>query len=422
MSSAKKYAGDFIILDKGYFGNGKLIGIISKPVLRRHILKTREIQKLQKISDKEINARVADFSRLLAKITPHWLEEANGLARGAGIALNDLLMLNCLPYNFYQSGGGCTAFLSIGREENRLFKIRDKHNHPQAFYIKHLPNGLGLQIGHDIGNLGFGHCFTNAPLAGANNTGSQVQAKTDDPALDDCHILRFIAERAKKVNDIPILLDKLISQKAVKGAAHGRGAIFLFADSNRGLIIECTGSDFIFKYSDRGTQVRSNHFIMPDAKKWMIKPANPNTLRRRQRMEELLKCRRHPLAIEEIFVLARDRKNQPNSLCNDNNLHFWMTVSAQLQIINRKHPPKSVNYICCGNTRYSVFLPVPITERRSFVPLAGGAFYDASDRLYKMRPRHSQATAVFQDLERSIIRTDNIQSPAEMAYQTLLQA
>lgn len=421
MNISKTSNSDFLILNKGYFGNGKLLGRLCKSALQRRIRQTSRIQKLQKIPEKEMNARVADFTRLLARVAPQWLEEADGLARGAGSAIKDLLKLNCLPHGFYPSGGGCTSFLEIGRDENRLFKIRDERNHPQVFYIKHLSNGISMQVGHDIGNIGIAHCFTNAPLAGANNTGSHVQAGTDDPLLNDCHVLRFIAERARNTNQIPRLLDKLISQRAIKGAGYDRGAIFLFADAQRGLIIECTGSDFAFRYFDRGTQIRSNHFIFPGAIKWESRPPDINTLRRKQRMEELLKRSHRPPLIEEIFALSRDRKNQPNALCNDDKSHFWMTISAQLQVINRETPSQSVNYICCGNTRCSIYLRIPMLARRSFAPLANGAWYDTANRLYKARFSRSETTRLLQDMENSIIGANAVEPPSATAYRTLIK-
>ena len=97
-----------------------------------------------------------------------------------------------------------------------------------------------------------------------------------------------------------------------------------------------------------------------------------------------------------------------------------MTVSAQLHVINRRNPSQSVNYACCGNTRCSVYLPMPITEKRSFVPLAGGAFYGATDQLYKTRHRNQKAALVLGDLEKALIRTDHHQSVADIAYQTIL--
>ena len=43
----------------------------------------------------------------------------------------------------------------------------------------------------------------------------------------------------------------------------------------------------------------------------------------------------------------------------------------------------SVARICCGNTRQSVFVPVPFAARESFLPWADGRFWLATDRLYR---------------------------------------
>lgn len=420
MNTGKILSPEYVIIDRGYFGNGKLIGQTCKQVLRNRIRQIRAIRRRKKISDREMTARVHDFKTLLGKVAPAWLDEAKGQAEGAGIPIEELLFINCPPNGFYEPYGGCTTFLEIGRDENRLFKIRDERNHVQAFYIKYLPDGRSMQIGHDIGNLGYAHCLTNAPLAGANNTGSHTKAGTDDPLLNDCHLLRLIAERAKDTKQIPGILEQLLSMKATKGAGFKRGAIFLFADARRGLILECSPSDLVFKFCDQGTQIRSNHFLMPEAIKWQSKPANQNTLQRRRRMADLLKQFHQPSLLPEIFSMSRDIKNSPDSLCNDDKVHFWMTISAQLQVIPRRNTEKTVNYICCGHTRHSAYIPVPLAEKRSYVPLASGAFYKAADRRYARDSSREKAGKELRKLEKSFIKNICIQNPAAKVYRTLL--
>ena len=132
-----------------------------------------------------------------------------------------------------------------------------------------------------------------------------------------------------------------------------------------------------------GTLVVSNHFLTAKAKRWESRPPNKNTLLRKRRMEELLARCNGRLSLAEIFAITRDRKNLPHALCNDDRKHFWMTISAQLQVIPRRAPENSVNYFCCGNTRHCFYLPAPLALEETFLPLLGGAFYEAADKLYR---------------------------------------
>jgi hypothetical protein len=63
--------------------------------------------------------------------------------------------------------------------------------------------------------------------------------------------------------------------------------------------------------------------------------------------------------------------------------HFWMTVSAQLQVIDRKNPQKSLKYVCCGNARHSVYLPFGMKADKNFIPLLDGSFYEKTDSAYR---------------------------------------
>jgi hypothetical protein len=415
--------GFFFTLDKGYYGNGLLLGKLFKSALHKRITTVRKFQNKGNFSTKELMARVSDFSRLLAKIQPLWLEEVQGVAKGAGVDANDILLINCLPAGFYPPYGGCTSFIDIGRHENRLFKIRDERNNPQIFYTKHLPNGMTLQAGHDVGNIGHAHCFTSVPLSGANNTGSVINTPFDAPLLNDCHMIRYISEQARNVREIPGIIMKLQEQNAIKGAAYGRGYILLFMDAEQGLIIEGIYSDFTYKYFDHGIHVRANHFLLPKAQKWLNEKPNQNTRQRLQRMTTLLKKgKNRPPSINEIFAFARDRKNQPNSLCNDDKKHFWMTISAQLHVIDRLQPAKSVNYFCCGNTRHSVFIPMPLTERRSFVPLASGDYYNAATRLYRSKYKKTKLMPRLHKIENITLDMSSPMRACSTAYHAILNA
>lgn len=377
----------FCTIDGTSLQNGILLGGLWKKALRTRITETRKIQKQRRISDELLNRRVNEFSDVLRKTTPQWLNEAEGIAQGAGITVEDLLMLNCLPPGFYpphpRGGNNCTSFVNVTPNEIQLLKIRDERNHVQAFYIKAQKELLRYQAGHDIGNLGLAHFFNSAGVAGANNTGSPTTEITGRPVLNDCHLMRYFAERARCVRDIPLLLERLLERKIVGGAAHDRGSIFIFADQSQGLILECHSGDYSATFIKSGLAVVSNHFISRKACAWESTPPDRNTMLRKRRMEELLDQYRNKPTPLQVFAITRDRKNNPHALCNGDGRHFWMTVSAQLQVINRQQPENSLNYACCGNTRNSVYLPVPLADKESFLPLAGGAFYRSSDRLYK---------------------------------------
>ena len=374
---------NFIELNSDNYSNGLEMGRCWKKHLEHRISRMREIQKDKSISDAVMSTRASDFGKILGKVSAKWLDETKGIADGAKVEYESILMLNCLPPDFHaKKAENCTSFISIGEDKNYLFKIRDERNNVQCFRIVRM-SGRNLQFGHDIGNMGTAHFFSSSPLAGANNTGSKTELVTDEPVLNDCHILRYLGENSNSLEEVLINLEKLFAAKMVGGAGKNRGSIFLFVDKESGIVIECTSEDYSVQRVTKGTVIISNNFITPKAVAWESAPPSENSLTRRKRLTELMSKKNGVFGVEDVFAFSRDRENVPDSLCNDDLVHFWMTISAQLQIIDREDPEKSLNYACCGNTRHSVYLPFGTKADKNFIPLLDGSFYERTNFAYR---------------------------------------
>jgi acyl-CoA:6-aminopenicillanic acid acyl transferase len=407
----------FVNINKDPFQNGVTLGKLSSKVLRERIISMKKIQKQQRISEKIMKARANDFADALKKVAPQWLEEVAGMAKGCSVIFDDILKLNCLPPDFYPpTGNNCTSFVYIGKDKNMLFKIRDERNHVQQFYTYSVGDCLNIQVGRDIGNIGAAHAFTSDAIAFANNTGSQTYLVDDIPRLNDCHILRYFSENVKKVEDAPKIFEQLADKGLAGGAGKERGCIFMFADKEKGLILETAASSCATTWINKGTKAVSNHFISSKAKKWDAKSPSKNTILRKKRLEELLTKLNDTPSAQEVFNISRDRKNLPHALCNDDKKHFWMTISAQLQVIDKKSPELSKNYICCGNTRHSVYLPFPVDYRKSFKPLVSGQFYKSSNDLYERFTCSNHFKTIQKQFEEQVVSRNNCEAMCQEAY------
>jgi len=365
---------------------GLSLGKLQGPILRRRLAAMRRRAHDQG-SERVLAERARAFRDRIAAVAPQWLEELQGLAAGAEVLAADILALNCLPPGFDDTPStvnNCTTFVSLGEQHNELFKIRDTREAAQSYHVQAVTGRRPLHIGRAIGGLGAGHAISATGLAGACNTGSHTDRVDDAPRLDDCHVLRLLLECVDGVDAIPDAYADLVAADAVGGAGPGRGALYLFVDARRGLLLEAAGSDFEATFFDEGTHVISNHFLSPRTERWWSRPPELNTLRRRERLQDLLRRAREPQPSPgTVFAASRDRKHHPHSLCNDDAVHFWMTVSAQLQVVNREDVAASTNWVCCGNTRQSVYVPVPLSAETSFLPWVDGAFYGATERRYR---------------------------------------
>lgn len=416
----------FPIIAGSPYACGRTLGQLHGPVLRERIAQTLATQRQNGIPDRVLEARIREFTDSVRKVAPDWLDEVKGMADTAGIEPEQILMLNCLPSDFYSPQtpasppGNCTSFVHVGKTENRLFKIRDERSRVQSFHIQPAYNGVSCHLGRDIGNIGCAHALNRHGVAGANNTGSHTDLVSGRPTLNDCHTLRYFAENAACVEDIPRLYERLLEAGAASGAGEGRGAIYILADPQRGLILECVERDYVATFVDQGTRVVSNHFLSPNAQQWWSRLPNINTSRRQERMECLMAQPGFAVAdAAAVFAMSRDRKHHPHCLCNDHAVHFWMTVSAQLHVIDRSDPGSSVNYACCGNTRQSVFLPVPLAEERTYRALADGSFYQAADALYRKHHCSRHFATIQRRFEAQVLAAGDFTSAARDAHQLL---
>ncbi|MHC5053953.1 MAG: C45 family autoproteolytic acyltransferase/hydrolase [Planctomycetota bacterium] len=358
---------------------GRRLGRLGAGAIADRMALARDAARRSGVGDGELASRAREFASHVERFAPHWLDEAAGVAEGASVATDDILMLNCLPAPVRTPGDECTSFVRVEAGRCILFKIRDYRPCVQVFHVNAGDGRPRLQISTEVGGLGAAHVMSEHALAGACNTGSASAHVTDAPRLNDCHMLRWICERARSAADVPRLAAELIESGSAGGAGGDRGSILLFAAPDGGGVLETVHDDLVWTEISKSTLVASNHFVSERARSWESHPPpDENTLVRKRRMEELLGAS-DTLDAARVFEVARDRETAPHALCNYDLKHPWMTVSAALHLIDRADPSRSEARLCCGNTRHSFFLPVPVGEARSFAPLAGGEFYGLAD-------------------------------------------
>ena len=138
-----------------------------------------------------------------------------------------------------------------------------------------------------------------------------------DLALNDCQVLRLLAERCHSLDDIVPVLEELIAKQWLGGGAPGHGMIFLFADARRGLVVECTSRRLAHRwYSDDAMEVRTNHFLLPEMQHYSL-AANPGSVHRLERARELWLPQHGIVEIPYCGEVARDREGAPLAICRN---------------------------------------------------------------------------------------------------------
>lgn len=367
-----------------------------------------------------LQARSQQFGEVLSKTCPHWLEEAAAVSAAAGIENWQLLALNCLPATFwgqssqlYQpaplvvkdiarakaetrgeelvnaidaqaidlaaGGGDCTTFFALGGAtlsgETLFHKNREERDEVQTAYIKQCNNRYRFIGGGEVGNLGTAHLHTEHFWAGANNTGSNVlPGEYTDCVLSDAHVLRYLAENCVGLDDIVPAMEELISRNHLGGGAPGAGMILLFADAERGLVIEATSRRLHAEYFDgEAMVVRTNHFVFPEMQEFSL-PAHPGSLARYERAIELWEEQDGFASIPSCGEIARDRENAPQAICRNpsDNLNS-VTVSTSTAIISSHDDRRCQTHFRNCHPSYTPAIILSPLDRVSDSDLVSGA-------------------------------------------------
>lgn len=371
---------------------GRAYGQLTQPTFQARLARVRRQAAAKGLSQAELGANVSALESLLAETAPHWIEEIDGIAEATGIDRTDLLAINCLPDGFWDAPDSvhhCTSFFAVGSAsqtgETVLHKNRDERDWVQTVHVKQIAGVNRYLGGVDVGNVGLAQFINEHGLCGANNSGPHIEEdEAIDGKLTDCMMTRLIAEKARSCEEALAIIEDLIGRGLCSGAGTNRGVIFLFADRDRGLIVECTSKHAAHEWIDDGLGIRSNHFLCPEAQGWISKPANDNTLRRYERACELILPHKGQVTSELFGEVSRDHAAGPDSICNDNHEHFWMTVSGFTHTVRREHADLlTVTWICNGNTRNGCYFPLHLGVVDNSAALVSGAHNEASWALYE---------------------------------------
>ena len=331
------------------------------------------------------------FRGFVERIAPEWIDEAEAAAAAAGLAPDDLFVLNALPEGFWDAAsGGCTSWLVVGTEsatgDTLLHKNRDIRNEVQDFHVRRTPGRAQVFASRDIGNLGFAHFHSDLALAGANNTGSPVvPEERRECGLNCCHLLRLVAERAASCDQAVAVLEDALAKEVAGGSSPSRGMIFLLAEPARGMVVEMTARRLAVQEARDATLIRSNHFLINEMHQVEAEPPSRNTLRRCRRAHELLDplCTKTPA---DSVGVSRDHSDGPDSICSDNSQHFWMTQSVCTHVVREDTlDPLAHSVVSMGNPRNTLVIPIPRAVNGLPTACVDGTIHDLSRQLYALR-------------------------------------
>lgn len=298
-------------------------------------------------------ARVKAFTALLKAHAPQWLDEAVAFA---GETFDDLLDFNCSkpsPPPDAQAAN-CSTVVAVGSAtadgHPLLLKIRDEAPWPQLVFRRRARECLAVLGGANPGNLGIAHFLNEAGLAGANNTGGPILDPNLEVGLNDCHVLRLVAERARDCGEALTVIRELLGKGVLGLGGWRKGMIFLFADAaGMGLLVECSRKMLAHRFLEDGLLARANDYLLPEMEAEKDRPREKelwhrSSFARRDRLTALL-AKSEPLTPAALEAISRDTAGE-FPLCNISDRFPFRTVSSWVHVLRKGDAAACRAFIC----------------------------------------------------------------------------
>ncbi|MBM4448623.1 MAG: hypothetical protein FJ015_05235 [Chloroflexi bacterium] len=304
---------------------------------------------------------VLEKSRTLAKVIGDYdadiLEELKGVAKGAGLSLDEIIALNAryeinfdLGISCLYQGGGCTSVAAlppVTRDGHTLigqtwdwlprfqeFNVILKAEQTGKPAVITQPEA-GVLAHRGLNSAGIGACF-NGLASSRDAFGATV------PCL-------LIMRRILNSGSFSQALGAVFQAKATVS-----GNFFIAHRDGEAVSLEMSPVDVGFLYPENSILTHSNHFIALKNREGfadMLKSIYPDTLLRDQRARHLLEPEKGHIDVSSFQRVFRDHFSQPNSICRHldervDGIKQWVTLYSAIMDLNEPAMYVARGYPC----------------------------------------------------------------------------
>ena len=284
-------------------------------------------------------------------------EEMKGIAEGAEINFENILMLNIPAYFMTQYlSQECSMIMARGRATadgmTYVIKNRDMNTYiDQVVIEREYPDGLKIVEVNGAGTVTYPASGMNSFGLGVATTGFwSEKASPDMETIASTHIfvnIHLILKNCRTAKE---------ALKYVKSSPRMNGLNIILVDSQDAFLVEMT-KDRIQVEEDKGNGIlfRTNHYISnefqalnPEEEKY------PSTYFRYRRIKELLEKQYGKIRFQDLFRIMSDHKNEGNAICRHPQEGYpgW-TMSTSLFVLEDKEAWTTLDNPC-KNLRYSL--------------------------------------------------------------------
>ena len=290
---------------------GRQVGQMLKPAIERHLETwTRHVMAETGCPRGAVQDAAAPFARPIQDSAPFLWEELDGMSRGSGIAVSRLLILQARAEVMRANTPPlpeCTTFGVTGRRTGGATLIGQNVDlvpfvAEYGVIIRQMPKGFPVTLLYTTAGL-LGH-------NGINEAGVGVCANfIDDPAGWGEGLPRYMLSRLALREE---------SAEAARAAAlappRAASRNLLIADDRGTLLdVEALREQAAVLRGADDLLVHANHLEAPEFQ--ADEKPKENSLRRRERLEELFQEAKTPVTVANIQEFYRDHAHAPHSLC-----------------------------------------------------------------------------------------------------------
>jgi len=246
--------------------------------------------------------------------SPDIMEEIRGTAEGAGVSLDELVMVIAFPEMYYpRLFQHCTAF-AVGGDATVGGEVYVGQNEDEG--LDPWLNGecsVLVNVNRKEGPEVLTYTYAGVPsMKGMNSAGIALCINAVICEQSQLGVPGLVVTRE-------VLYQKTIGDAigAIARAKRANSLNYVIADTNGELYdIESTPNDYDYIYSDKMI-VHANHFLSQRLKieRDMIKESLSNSIIRQNRMQRLQQGKAGRIDLKSLMSVLRDHVNYPNSIC-----------------------------------------------------------------------------------------------------------
>lgn len=288
---------------------GQQIGEALKPRLQRLLAHPHE-RPPDGVSGEKMLRQSQLYLAHSRKVYPHYVEELEGIAQGAGLPFAGLFLEMCEELWDRAAWRGCTDLLARGRAtaDGSTLVAHTNDLSPEAeeelVILKVQAGDEPEFLGVSVGGLGYSAGFN---AAGISMTGNQVACNDIRPGVPRLLIVRAIlaARRLEEAMNACLLPSRASSYNNIIADPHGE------AYSMEGSATDCEPI-----YIEGDLLAHANHYVSPAMRRFEADRHDiAGSVIRHHRALRLLRENYGQHAVELFKVLLADHANYPGSIC-----------------------------------------------------------------------------------------------------------